>query len=227
MYMFNVTEKERALSEALSISEVFKTHLHENETQMSLFIKALANYIERNSIHNPSEVLQAVNSHLVHGNSDQALQRVLIHMVTVGIEAEVLSTKVYTTGDVARFFGVSIATIHNWIALGRFDGVEKGERYKQIRFPENAIYTSPTGMKSAITEVAKRYEAEQNRLGRNKEMTAAEEMAEILNAVVHFEKRYGGTFEETLGKKTDLAPEQSRDAVQWSSLLYSIERKWD
>lgn len=227
MYMFNVAEKEIALSEALTISEVFKMHLHESETQMSLFIKALANYIERNSIHNPSEVLQAVNSHLVHGNSQQALQRVLIHMVTVGMEAETLSTKVYTTGDVARFFGVSIATIHNWIALGRFDGIEKGERYKQVRFPENAIYTSPTGMKSILSEVAKRYEDEQTRIGRNKEMTAAEEMAEILNAVVHFEKKYGGTFEATLGKKTDLTPDQSRDATQWSSLLQSVERNWD
>ncbi|WP_340021079.1 helix-turn-helix domain-containing protein [Paenibacillus sp. FSL K6-1096] len=227
MYMFNVAEKEIALSEALAISEVFKMHLHESETQMSLFIKALANYIERNSIHNPSEVLQAVNNHLVHGNSQQALQRVLIHMVTVGMEAETLNTKVYSTGDVARFFGVSIATIHNWIALGRFDGIEKGERYKQVRFPENAIYTAPTGMKSVLSEVAKRYEDEQTRIGRNKEMTAAEEMAEIFKAVVHFEKKYGGTFEATLGKKTDLTPEQSRDAIQWSSLLQSVERKWD
>ncbi|MFD1910096.1 hypothetical protein ACFSQ7_48280 [Paenibacillus rhizoplanae] len=81
-------------------------------------------------------------------------------------------------------------------------------------------------MKSAITEVAKRYEAEQNRLGRNKEMTAAEEMAEILNAVVHFEKDMA-EHSKRHWAKTDLAPEQSRDAVQWSSLLYSIERKWD
>ncbi|MFD2874775.1 hypothetical protein ACFTAO_00470 [Paenibacillus rhizoplanae] len=56
-------------------------------------------------------------------------------------------------------------------------------------------------MKSAITEVAKRYEAEQNRLGRNKEMTAAEEMAEILNAVVHFEKKIWRNIRRDTGQK--------------------------
>ncbi|GFN32975.1 helix-turn-helix domain-containing protein [Paenibacillus xylaniclasticus] len=58
------------------------------------------------------------------------------------------------TGEVARFFGVSVATINNWINQGRFIGVEKGERFKQARIPENAIYVAPTGVKSTVAEAA-------------------------------------------------------------------------
>jgi len=190
MHMFDVAEKEIAISQAMMLSETVKSHLQQEDSAKTMFfIKALANYIERTSTKNPTDVLQSVERFLTSGNTAQALQRVLIYMVTLGVDSDPISLRIYTTGDMARFFGVSVATINNWINQGRFQGVEKGERFKQARIPENAVYTAPTGVTSTVAEVAQRYEQEQVRLGRNKPMTALEELADLVNAVVHFEKK--------------------------------------
>ncbi|MGG4036136.1 helix-turn-helix domain-containing protein [Paenibacillus cisolokensis] len=222
--MFNLAEKEVAISEAVTISELIKNYLPESDTdKLPALIKAIANYIEKTSIQNPVTLLQEVQQSL--SEPHRALQRLLIHMVTVGTSEDVLSVKMYTTGDVARFFGVSVATVNNWINQGRFQGVVKGERFKQARIPENAVYVAPTGVKTTISEAAQRYEEEQVRLGRNKPVTTVEELAELVNAVVYFENKYGGTLETTLGQRSDLTPAEKRDAEQWAGLLRSIERR--
>ncbi|WP_222429922.1 hypothetical protein [Paenibacillus cremeus] len=69
------------------------------------------------------------------------------------------------------------------------------------------------------------YEREQARLNRTRPMTDAEEFAELVNAVVHFEKKYDGTYEETLGANPELSSDEARDAQQWRGLLRSIERR--
>ncbi|MDI4649096.1 helix-turn-helix domain-containing protein [Cohnella hashimotonis] len=228
MYMFDVIEKEMAIAQAVALSENMKPYLQlEDAEKTTLLVKALANYIERSSTKNTTDVLQSIEQLLTTGNTPQALQRALLYMVTLGVDSAPASFRTFTTGEAARFFGVSVATINNWINQGRFQGVEKGERFKQARIPENAVYTAPTGANSTVAEVAQRYESEQARLGRNKPMTAVEELADRLNTVVHFEEKYGGTWEETLAKKSDLTPSEARDAEQWVSLLKFIEKRGD
>jgi hypothetical protein len=225
MYMFDLAEKEVAISEAVTISDMVR-NLPEPEIQrVPVFIRALANYIERTSTQNPVTILQEVERHLTEHNPQRALQRLLVHMVTIGTAEDSLNVRMYTTGDVARFFGVTVATIHNWINQGRFQGVEKGERFKQVRIPENAVYTAPTGVKTTVAEAAEIYEREQACYGRTQPMTEAEELAELVNTVVHFEKKYGGTYENTLGSRETLSPEEARDAEQWTDLLRAIERR--
>lgn len=224
--MFDVIEKEMAIAQAMALSENMKPYLQlEKSEKATLLVKALANYIERSSTKNTTDVLQSIEQLLTTGNTPQALQRALLYMVTLGVDSDPVSFRTFTTGEAARFFGVSVATINNWINQGRFQGVEKGERFKQARIPENAVYTAPTGANSTVAEVAQRYELEQARLGRNKPMTAAEEQADRLNTVVHFEEKYGGTWEETLAKKSDLTPGEARDAEQWINLLRFIEKR--
>ncbi|XID91486.1 hypothetical protein ACF3MZ_23675 [Paenibacillaceae bacterium WGS1546] len=106
-----------------------------------------------------------------------------------------------------------------------FIRVEKGERFKQVRIPENAVYVAPTGMRTTVAQAVEMYEREQDRLNRTRPMTEAEELSELVNAVVHFEKKYDGIYEETLSGRSDLSPDESRDAAQWASLLRSIERR--
>ncbi|WP_254638994.1 helix-turn-helix domain-containing protein [Cohnella sp. GbtcB17] len=226
--MFDVIEKEMAIAQAIALSENMKPYLKlENSEKAALLVKALANYIERSSTKDTTDVLQSIEQLLTTGNTPQALQRALLYMVTLGVDSAPVSFRTFTTGEAARFFGVSVATINNWINQGRFQGVEKGERFKQARIPENAVYTAPTGANSTVAEVAQRYELEQARLGRNKPMTAAEELADRLNTVVYFEEKYGGTWEETLAKKSDLTPGEARDAEQWINLLRFIEKRED
>jgi len=223
--MFDLAEKEIAITEAVTFSEWVRDLAESESHKGSLFIMALANYIEKTSIHNPSAILQEVQRCLSEQNTHRALQRLLVHMVSVGISDNSINVRMYSTGEVARFFGVSVATINNWINQGRFIGVEKGERFKQVRIPENAIYYAPTGVTTTVAEAAESYELEQTRLNRTGPMTAAEELAELVNAVVHFEKKYGGAYEETLGLKEKLTTDEARDAQKWRGLLRSIERR--
>ncbi|BCG57180.1 helix-turn-helix domain-containing protein [Paenibacillus sp. URB8-2] len=225
MYMFNLAEKEIAITEAVTISELVKGLPEPDSKKIPFFIMALANYIEKTSFHNPGVILQEVQHCLTEKNTHRALQRMLVHMVTVGTSEDALNVRMYSTGEVARFFGVSVATINNWVNQGRLLGVEKGERFKQVRIPENAVYHAPTGVQTTVADAAEAYEREQARLNRIRPMTDAEELAELVNAVVHFEKKYDGTYEETLGVKPELTPDESRDAQQWGGLLRSIERR--
>lgn len=223
--MFDLAEKEAAISEAVTIPELIKDLPEPQNRQVSLFIKALANYIEKTSFQNPGAILDEVQRCLSEQNPHRALQRLFVYMVTIGTSEDALNVRLYSTGDVARFFGVSVATINNWINQGRFLGVEKGERFKQVRIPENAVYVASTGVRTTVAEAAEMYELERARLNRNRPMTEAEELSELASAIVHFEKKYGGTYEETLGSRSNLSPDESRDAAQWAGLLQSIERR--
>jgi hypothetical protein len=223
MYMFDLAEKEMAIAEAITLSDLVKDLPEQESSKMPLFVMALANYIEKTSFHNPGTLLQEVHNCLTEKNPHRALQRLFVHMVTVGTTEDALNVRLYSTGEVARFFGVSVATVNNWINQGRFQGVEKGERFKQVRIPEIAVYVAPTGVQTTVAEAAEIYGREQDRLGRSEPMTESEELAELVNAVVHFEKKYGGPYETTLGSRSDLTYEQSRDSAQWAGLLKSME----
>lgn len=223
--MFDLAEKEIAISEAVTISDMVRQLPEPEIAKIPPLIKALANYIEKTSFHNPSLILQEVERSLSERNPDRALRQLLLHMVMIGTTEDTLNVRMFTTGDVARFFGVSVATINNWLNQGRFLGVEKGQKFKQVRIPENAVYVAPTGVRTTVAEAIEMYEREQARYDRTRPITEAEELAELVNAVVHFEQKYGGTYEKTLGNRSDLTPDESRDADQWRSLLESVERR--
>jgi len=220
MYMLKVKEREQALSAVL---DLVKKAPQEMDDRIPLVAKALANYVEKSPLGN-RDLLREVDGLLVRRDPRSALQRVLAHMVEMGASEEPAVRK-YTTGEVARFFGVSIQTIHNWIAQGRFKGIPKRERGKQFRIPETAVYVSPFGEPISVAEAAEMYARQQKRLGLDKPMTDEEELAILRREAAYFEQKYGGSYEETLGRRTDLTPEEERDAEEWLSLIRSIERR--
>lgn len=224
MFVFNLSDKEIAISEAIVISEMIKGHFSEYDTDhVSTFIKALSNYIEKTSIETPETLLQEVRHSLEEHNYHRALQRMLIHMANMGTSEEACAVRMYTTGDIARFFGVSVATVNNWLNQGRFIGYEKGARFKQARIPENALYLLPTGDRMTIREVAEVYEVNQSRFDRQTEITPTEKLAEKLSVIIHYEKKYGGEYKDTLALKGELTLEEERDAHEWSYLLRVIK----
>ena len=219
MYMLKVKEREQALSAVL---DLVKKAPQEMDDRIPLVAKALANYVEKSPLGN-RDLLREVDGLLVRRDPRSALQRILAHMVEMGASEEPAVRK-YTTGEVARFFGVSIQTIHNWIAQGRFKGIPKRERGKQFRIPETAVYVSPFGKPITVAEAAELYAQEQARLKRDT-MTPEEELEELRKDVAFYERKYGGSYEDTLGKRTDLTPEEERDAALWASLIRMIERR--
>lgn len=55
-------------------------------------------------------------------------------------------------------------------------------------------------------------------------LTPAEELAEILSVVVHYEKKYGGEYKDTLAQKGELTHDEERDAHEWVHLLRAVEQ---
>lgn len=159
----------------------------------------------------------------IQSTSDMSEQMriLLVHMVKVGVE-EGFSTKIYTTGDVACFFGVTVATVNNWIHQNRLSGVEKGARFKQARIPESSVYKSVMGDVITIKEAAQLYEVEKKRTT-IRPLTPSEELQEVLKEILLFERKYEGQFKDTLAIKAKLSPEEIRDASEWERLLKEIE----
>jgi excisionase family DNA binding protein len=154
---------------------------------------------------------------------ERIMEKVFMFMINVGIE-ETKSSKVYSTGTVAQFFGVSVNTVHNWVKEGKLKGIEKGERFRHIRIPENAVHVPTFGQPVTVKEAAEAYELER-KTSSLRSLTAAEELRELLDSIVFYEKKYGGTFEETLKLKGKLNFQEERDAREWKALLRATQER--
>lgn len=223
MYMFNPDQVAVAISEAQSIPDLLGQHMEQEGNNTRIFLMALVNYIQKTSPLNKDEIFAKIKLDDVQSPSDLSaqMQLLFVHMVKVGVEDE-LVTKIYTTGDVARIFGVTVATVNNWIHQKRLAGIEKGARFKQARIPETAIYKSVAGNVMTIKEATEIYQAEQKRTT-IRPLTPNQELQEILNEIIFFERKYLGEFKDTLAKKEELTPTEERDAVEWKHLLQEVE----
>jgi hypothetical protein len=92
-------------------------------------------------------------------------------------------------------------------------------------FRPNTEYVAVTGVRTTLAEIEENYHREQKRLGRDKPITLEEEIQILKDEIRYFEEKYGGPFEKTLGAKRELSSDEERDAVEWESLLRSLERR--
>jgi len=212
-------EKQQAIEEALTISQLLAKQ--GNEEKKRAFFKVFANYILKTSPEALNdEKLKIFDNHNYEYNKEE-IEKLLLHIVKVGAE-ELDYGKSYRTSDLAKFFGVSVQTIHNWIEQGRFIGIEKPEKFKHVRISENVVYVSPSGGRIPIHQIAKTYQEEQKNTPIRK-LSKAEEIKEIVDTIVFYEKKYGGPYEDTLGVKEELATMESRDAHEWRYLIKLLE----
>jgi len=130
-------------------------------------------------------------------------------------------SKIYTLSEVSRLMGASEPLILYWISLGRFPGVTLEEPV----FRPDTKCVSPYGETLTIAEIEELYHQEQKRLGRDKPITLEEEIQILKDEIRYFEDKYGGPFEKTLGAKRELSSDEERDAVEWESLMRSLERR--
>lgn len=221
--MFNSDQKAAALSEAQSIPVLLWEHLSQESGNAEIFLLALINYVHKTSPFHNSDLIGKINLTASQNPVDlsKQMQNLLTHMVEVGVDDDSM-TRIYTTGDIARFFGVTVATVNNWINENRLTGVEKRVRFKQARIPETAIYKSITGETMIIKEAAEIYKTEQQRTS-IRSLTPTQELQELLNEIIFFEKKYEGELKNTLAKKEKLTPAEERDAAEWKHLLHEIE----
>ena len=91
-----------------------------NNPEGVLYYKVFANFISKI---NPGEEFQIKESYLYNTEEmKKSLSEILKYVISKAAEAE--PQKFYTTGELAKFFGVSITSINNWIKENRFIGIE-------------------------------------------------------------------------------------------------------
>lgn len=228
------TDKENAIFEALHIPTLVASQATENDAEkLQSFLRALMQYIERSSDQATDRATSSssplhdlkLDQPLANPELQQAFQFILMHMVTASAEKEsLLPDKQYTTGDLSRFFGVSIATINNWIQKGKIVGAYKQERFKQARIPESAIYLSSTGANMTIQEAAELYHTEQKRTPIQLQTPIAE-LKEWIDTVYHYEQKYGGALEHIQSSLTEVSAQQERDFTEWRYLLNRLQER--
>lgn len=126
--------------------------------------------------------------------------------------------KAYTTGELARVFGVSVQAINKWIDEGRFLGYKREGKNRHNRIPETISFVMRTGEIIPIYEVVAMYD-QQNQEHGAIELNADEHRDVILDEITKLMKKYGGTYEMTLGTKAERTIQEDRDASIWLALL--------
>nr|WP_286675409.1 helix-turn-helix domain-containing protein [Clostridium sp. ZBS12] len=130
------------------------------------------------------------------------------------IEAAVEEEINYTTGELSKYFGVSITAINKWIDQGRFIGVERLEKNKQVRISENTLWKSRKGNTIPVKQIVETYIEETSS---NKERISA-----MKESIKFFENKYGGSFENVYKNKKDISPEDEANFREWEYLLSEI-----
>lgn len=210
--MYVITEYEK--TKAIRHSETLASILVNNE-EGALYYKILANFINKVS---PTEESQFDES-ILRNNTEMVntLSELLKHMVIVAAEND--SQKFYTTGQLSKYFGVSIVSINNWINEGRFFGIKRSLRNKQVRIPENTMWRSSNGelipVKDVVEMWCKDHSARYN-LSKNDERQALED------EIHYFEEKYHGSYEETLKVKKQLTESELQDKREWEYLIGRI-----
>lgn len=125
------------------------------------------------------------------------------------------SVKIYTTGEMSKYFGVSVSTINNWINEGRFVGLPPKEKNKQVRISENIKWRSSSGELMLVKDIVTDYEVEP--------FTEAEWIDNMKETVQHFEAEYGGKYEDTLKLKVEKDHRDEANEREWMYLLRTLK----
>ncbi|WP_281890116.1 helix-turn-helix domain-containing protein [Paenibacillus sp. YYML68] len=145
-------------------------------------------------------------------NDLQAIIRVMAEALN---QAQPVRT--YSTGELARLFGVSVQAIHKWIDEGRFLGYTREGKNRHNRIPETIAFAMRTGEFIPLQEVVQMYERQQQEQQIDPSYTDHRDA--VLDEISRLMKKHGGTYEMTLSTKPDRTAEEERDASIWLALL--------
>lgn len=129
---------------------------------------------------------------------------------------EAKPVRTFSTGELARIFGVSVQAIHKWIDEGRFLGYKREGNHRHNRIPETVSFAMRTGEVLPLEEAIAMYERQ---LQEHQVDDAANHRDAVLDEISRLMKKHGGTYEMTLGAKTERTAQEERDASIWLALL--------
>lgn len=126
--------------------------------------------------------------------------------------------RAYTTGELARIFGISVQAVNKWIDEGKFLGYKREGNNRHNRIPETFSIVMRTGETLTLREAVASYELQSQEQGAMN-LTADQQRDGVLDEISRLMKKYGGTYEMTIRGKTGRTIEEERDASIWSALL--------
>lgn len=204
-----ITEYERV--KAIEHSDEIAVTILEN-TEGQLYYKIFSNFIAKAY---PNKRLHfdetAFKDNKAMANNMGKMIKYMVQIASEGI-----SIKNYTTGQLSKYFGVSVTSINNWIKEGRFTRVDREAPKKQARIPENAEWRSANGELIPVKEIIETWEkhyAERQKLSKEDEREA------LVNEIKFLEERYGGKYEDTLLVKENKTDVELQDQQDWKYLL--------
>ncbi|WP_176222279.1 helix-turn-helix domain-containing protein [Tuberibacillus sp. Marseille-P3662] len=213
--MFTAYEKEAFVDQSI---DALTQRIFEQPNDSLLFFKMLVNFANKTTL-DTSAYKQLSEEVLSDPNILKEHYYVLFQQMAEYASKEQSDLTLYTTGDLAKYFGVSITAINNWIKEGRFIGYTKDKNNKQARISGSTIWRSRTGKLHKVQDIVDEWEAE-NDIDDNNSVQVT-----IVNQLIAYEKKYGGPFEQTLGMKAtkDMTADEETDASAWKYLI----RKYD
>lgn len=214
MIMLTTFEKREFVKRKDRLTE----RIFQDQSESLLFFKVLVNFLDKTNV-NKLNFSQLQESILEDDKKVQSyLNDILEYMANIAAEESDFAPS-YTTGQLARYFGVSITTINNWINEGRFIGIKRDETNKQIRIPANTMFKARNGKQSPVSKYVEFYEIEQAESGEN--LYDTNEPLFIINQLTMYEEKYKGEFTKTLGKKSldEMTPEERTDMSAWKYFL--------
>ena len=207
----NVLKAERNVNTAQYADTLFSLI---NTSEGSELIKVILQYV---GITSPSHSdLKDIDEKTL--KDSRLIKKYLSEALNSMIEVTKQNEKLYTTGDLAKYFGVSITSINKWIDAGRFEGVERTEKNKQARISENTLWRSRKGDLVTIKSIVDSYEEEQ--------FTEEEELNSVLNSIKFYEDKYGGSFDEVskkLQNSGDISDKDKADLREWEYLMSIVK----
>lgn len=215
--MTTVADREKAKSWVRNQVQQIKAHPnHQRADELASFLKYLTNLVERVEPQKTGKLSSSLKE-------SQSLEELtswfeqLCELVLEAGESHAL-TKIYKTSEVAKFMGVTVATVNNWIKEGRIKGAIKEGKNAHAKIPETAIYITSSNEVMTIKEIVNLYQKEQER-----RLAQTVEQDELLETIKFFNQKYGGTYFETLAKKDVLTPQEQRDASEWKYALKKVD----
>ncbi|WP_217595166.1 hypothetical protein [Cohnella sp. GbtcB17] len=127
--------------------------------------------------------------------------------------------RTFSTGELARIFGVSVQAINKWIDEGRFLGYKREGNHRHNRIPETVSFAMRTGEVLPLEEAIAMYERQ---LLEQQVDVTVDHRDEVLDEISRLMKKHGGTYEMTLGAKNERTAPEERDASIWLALLEEL-----
>lgn len=194
--------------------------------ELELIVEKSEQVLERNMKDADPEFYRAFSSMLqdyirvTNPNKQVRQQKGLRDLILQIVETVDRATPIrtYSTGELARIFGVSVQAVNKWIDEGRFVGYKREGENRHNRVPETLNFTMRTGEVLTVREAASMYEY-QLRKQRTKPLSEDQHKDAVLDEIFRLMKKYGGTYEMTLAASTEKTVQEERDAAIWLALL--------